>query len=156
MIISKIQIKEYLKEWVMGRFPVVDGAVRFPDDLDLYHTIYDLLQKRPKNIGVDKGNLAIILPERENGKKTSSYNYLSERATRIIEKRLTVKFWAELHDLIDEQKHVLNIEYIDTVFNFLAKYKIESISDDALLKNYYRWRVNARKKFKRNYSKKNS
>jgi len=152
---TKITVKEHLQEYMIGKFYDSEKiAIRLPDNLDLYHTIYDLLESRPINVVRDCGNLEIFLPERSNGKKTNKYNYLGLRSVRIIENKIENMFWAELHDLLDEQKHREGIEYINTVYLFLRKYSITSITDDALLKNYYRWRDTVRKKNRRRDYKK--
>ena len=157
MVTSKIQIKPHLKEYCVGKYNShADGPVRFPDTLDLYHTIYDLLRKRRTDTSpIDTGNLDIILPVRQNGKNVLYYNYLGERSAIIIEKKIETMMWAELHDLLDEQKHRFGVEYIDVIHHFMCKYGIESITEDAMLKNYYRWRDKVRRKSKRREYKKN-
>lgn len=62
--------------------------------------------------------------------------------------------WAELHELMDENKHLHGIEFKETVFTFLKKYDISSIQEDGLLKNYQRWRDSFRRKKKRAYNRK--
>jgi len=155
---SRIEIKPHLQEYVTGKFNnLANGPVRFPDSLDLYHTIYDLLRRRPADAPpIDRGNLEIILPVRTNGKKVEYYNYLGQRSAAIIEKKIETMLWAELHDQLDEQKHRYGVEYIDTVHHFMCKYCIESISEDALLKNYYRWRHKVRQRTKRRDYKKSA
>jgi hypothetical protein len=94
------------------------------------------------------------LPNRREGKDPEYYNYLSERALRMLEDRIESMFWAELHDLIDYNKHILGIEYSETIYTFMLKYDISSISEDAIIKNYYRWRDKIRhRKKKREYNK---
>lgn len=158
MVTTRIQVKPHLKEYCIGKYNShADGPVRFPDTLDLYHTIYDLLRKRPVDAPpIDRGNLEIFLPVRSNGKKVEYYNYLGERSIVIIEKKIETMMWAELHDLLDDQKHRYGIEYIETIFRFMSKYTINSITEDAMLKNYYRWRNNVRQKGKRRKYKKNA
>ena len=47
------------------------------------------------------------------------------------------------------------LKNLDVVHHFLCSYCIDSISEDALLKNFYRWRENIRKrKTRREYKKK--
>jgi hypothetical protein len=158
MITTRISIKEHLSEFMIGRYNHHDEQtpIRFPDSLDLYHTIYDLLVRRPANVsGHDTGNLYFFLPEIFPGKKTSSYNYLGVRSVKIIEKKIEVKFWAEVHDLFDHNKTMHGINYIESAHQFLTDYGISAISEDALLKNYQRWRDKVRKHNKRrNYNKK--
>lgn len=161
MITTKIQIKPHLAEYCYGKFSGCSrDPVRFPHRLDVYHTIWDLMQKRPVNCPVDTGNLEIILPnsrkkdEFEKSKDPQVYNYLGERSARIIERQIEVSMFAELHDLLDDNKHMFGIDYKETVFQFMSKYGIDSITEDALIKNFYRWRdVTRRKKLRRNYRK---
>jgi len=62
---------------------------------------------------------------------------------------------AELHDLIDENKHKFGIDLIQSVHYFMKKYCIESITEEALQKDYQRWRDNIRRSSKkRPYKKK--
>lgn len=155
MITTKIEIKSHLAEYISGKYGEVDcSVICFPDKLDIYHTIYDLLEKRPSDVGLDFGNLEIMLPERYNGKKTSTFNYLGKRSVKILEKKIENMFWAELHDFLDERKHRLGDTYKDSVYFFVVKYNLDSITEDALLKNYSRWKDNIRKrKVRRKYNK---
>ena len=100
-------------------------------------------------IFADNGNVELVIPERKLGKTPETYNYLGIRSCRIISQKIETSFWAELHDLLDENKHQYGIQYIETVAYFMRKYGIQSISEDALLKNYYRWRDKVRKKSRR-------
>lgn len=161
MITTKITIKPHLAEYCIGKWGhEFTQPVSFPANTDLYITIYDLLQKRPKDCQVDSGNLEIVIPNRRTDgdicfrKNTEYYNYLSEASCKYIESRISLLFWAELHQLIDDSKQRLNQEYSVTINLFICKYRIESITEDALLKNFYRWRNNVRKRDKRKYQKK--
>jgi hypothetical protein len=118
------------------------------------------MQQRPVNCPADSGNLEIALPSRRKNdgsvrKDPLVYNYLGERSAKIIERKLEVMMFAELHDRLDENKHRFGIEYIETIYEFMKQYAITSITEDALIKNYYRWRdVTRRRKIRRNYTKK--
>lgn len=139
MITTRIQVPEHLREYMSTKCECEEGkAIRIPDKLDLYHFIYDLLEKRPADHPIDKGNLEIILPERSLGKRPESYNYLGIRSQRIIAKKIETMMWSEVHDLLDAMKHREGIEYKDAVHLFICKYRIESLTEDAFLKNYYR------------------
>lgn len=150
MVTTKIEIKKHLAEYVHGKYNAcMPGPVFLPDREDLYHVVYDLLEKRPVSCLPDSGNLELGIPDRRIGKSPDTYNYLGARSCRIISQKIEVLFWAELHSLIDENKHLYGIQYIETVAYFMRKYGIQSITEDALLKNYYRWRDKVRKKSKR-------
>jgi hypothetical protein len=155
MITTRIQIESYLAEYVRGKYyDETVGTVRFPSSSDIYVTVYDLMEKRPVNCPADRGNLEFMLPDRREanfagGKSPEQFNYISVRGTAILEKRLRALMWAELHELMDENKHLHGIEFKETVFTFLKKYDISSIQEDGLLKNYQRWRDSFRRKKKR-------
>lgn len=162
MVTTKITIEEHLAEYCWSKFSAdPDGApVRFADNLDIYHLVYDLLEKRPVNCSRDIGNLEIVLPDRRigdlgGGKSPERFNYLGERSQKIINKKIKLMMRAELHDLIDENKHKFGIDMIQSVHYFMKKYCIESITEDALLKDYQRWRDDIRRSSrKRLYNKK--
>lgn len=145
MIIAKINIKPHLAEYMRAKFWDSEiQAVRLPDKDDLYITIYNLTSKRPANAGIDNGNLPIAIPHRREGKNPNHWNFLGVRAVAQIESLIEVRFWAELHQYLDEQKHRYNIDYIASIEVFMNRYDIQSISDEALRKNYYRWKRSLR------------
>ena len=145
MVTTRIEIKEHLAEYIYGKYnDCMIGPVSFPSKEDIYHVIYDLLEKRPAVCPSDNGNVELVIPERKLGKTPETYNYLGIRSCRIISQKIETSFWAELHDLLDENKHQYGIQYIETVAYFMRKYGIQSISEDALLKNY-RWRIRSEK-----------
>ena len=155
MITVKIHVEQYVAEYIIGKYYDPDtGTVRFPSDLDIYILIYDLLQRRPVNSPVDSGNLEFALPARRAGKDPVSFNYLSARSQKILNDKMRLMMWAELHELMDENKHLKGIQFKETVFTFMRKYSIEAISEDALFKNYQRWRYKLRRTQKRGYSRK--
>ena len=155
MITVKISVEPHVAEYIRGKyFDHEAKAVRFPSDLDIYILIYDLLQRRPVESPVDTGNLEFILPERRAGKDPITYNYLSGRSQKILADKMRLMMWAELHDLMDENKHIKGIQFKETVFTFMRKYSIEAITEDALFKNYQRWRYKLRRKQTRGYNRK--
>ena len=155
MITIKISIKPHLKEYVLSKFAGdIEHPVRFPDKLDVYHVIWDLTERRPVQCPPDSGNLEIALPERREGKSPETYNYLSQKSQRIVERRIENIFLAELHDYVIEEKNRYGVPYIESIFRFMRKYSIESISEDGLKKNCYRWLNSLRKRKKRSYGRK--
>lgn len=154
MIKVKIGVEPAVAEYIRGKFYNEEaGAVKFPSSLDIYVLIYDLLQRRPVSHPVDTGNLEFVLPDRRAGKNPESYNYLSERSQKLLNDKMKLMMWAELHDMMDENKHLRGIEFKETIYTFMLRYGIESISEDALFKNYQRWRYKTRRKAKRAYNR---
>lgn len=160
MITTKITIEQHIAEYCIGKWgDDFAEPVRFPDTSDIYFTIYDLTQKRPLHVHHDDGNLEIVLPNRSKDgqsirKNPDVYNYISERSSKIIAKKICSQFWAELHEFIDDQKHRYGIEYVESVYTFMLKYRITGITEDALLKNYQRWRQLLRQRKTRGYCRK--
>ncbi len=159
MITVKISVSQPVAEYIRGRFYDRDAqCVRFPSSSDIYVTIYDLMSRRPAGAGVDVGNLEFALPDRRDanvagGKNPEAYNYISARAAEILERRFRVMMWAELHDYMDECKHLRGIQFKESAYVFLQRYGIESLSEDALLKNYQRWRDKLRRSKRREYNR---
>lgn len=151
MITTKINIKPHLAEYLIGKFGTPGNQlVQLPPECDLYHTVYDLTDRRPATCPVDSGNLELALPDpriarQAGGKPVSVYNWLSQRSADIIAQKITVMLRAELHDLMDENKHIYGIDYLNTAYYFLRRYSIESLSVDALLKDYQRWKKRIRR-----------
>lgn len=155
MVKVKVQTDPHVAEYIRGKFyDCESGTVHFPSRLDIYILIYDLLQKRPLDHPFDAGNLEFALPDRREGKDPVTYNYLSGRSQKILSNKMRLMMWAELHELMDENKHIEGIQFKDSVHIFMRKYDIESITEDAMLKNYQRWRDKQRRKKKRGYKKK--
>jgi len=153
MITTRIQVKPHLKEYIAGKYnQFSDRKVIFPDNLDIYHVIFNLTEKRPKECAVDSGNLEIALPNRYGSKHPETYNYLSIRSQKIIEQKLEVMFWADFRDYVDFEIHRNGTSCIESIFRFMKRYDIQSISEDALKKNYYRWRKKVRNQAKRGYN----
>ena len=115
------------------------------------------MSRRPDNVPVlESGNLEIALPDRRAGKDPAVYNYLSVRAVKGIELHIKNMFNQELHsELMDNDRRGHFLDNIDVVHKFLCTYGIESISEDALLKNYYRYREALRQRKKRKQRREN-
>jgi len=164
---TKLNIEKHLAEYCIGKWANEETkVVSFPTTTDLYFTVYDLLKKRPIDCQTDEGSLEIKIPVRraseEYGfrKNPEIYNYISERGCMILNRKIENLMWAEFHAIMDERNHRPSEIEDDCIFNieivhwFRCKYMIESLSEDAYLKNYYRWREVLRKKRKRAYEKK--
>ena len=90
-------------------------------------------------------------------KNPERFNFLSNRSATIIDYKLETMMFAELHDMLDENKHRKGIDYLVSVHMFICSYAIKSITEDAFLKNYYRWRRKIKRlSTKRNYIQNNS
>lgn len=160
MITTNIQVEPYLAQWLTAKY--YDGrvgAVRFPPHSDLYEKVYDVMAVRPEHVSpIDVGNLCIALPDKRDGnfsfgKNPEKYNYISAHGARILNKRFKCMFWAEVHELMDENKHLHGIDYQDTAYLLVRRYDLSGISDEGLLKNYQRWKDKMRRSKKRDYKR---
>jgi hypothetical protein len=153
MFTTRIQVKPHLKEYIIGKYNhFSDEPVRFPDNMDIYHQIFDLTVKRPASCPVDTGNLEIVLPDRKSYKHPKTYNYLGVRSQKAISRKIEEMFWVEFREYIEDEHNKKGTYYIDIVIEFLRKYDISSITEDALIKHYYRWRKKTRNSEKRGYN----
>ena len=160
MITTKIQVEPYLAQWLTAKYyDGKVGTVRFPPHTDIYEKIYDVMTVRPAGVSPrDTGNLEFALPDKRDGnfsfgKNPERYNYISLQGARILGKRFKAMFWAEVHEVMDENKHLHGIDYQDTAYMLVRRYDLKDISDEGLLKNYQRWKDKMRRKKKRDYIK---
>jgi len=162
--VTIITIEEYLAEFARSKFPVdvSTGGLRIPATSDLYHCIWSLMSRpRGDRKPSSDGNLIISLPcrrSRQDGqtwKDPYYYNYLSMRAVREIEQCIRRMFNFELHRVLLENEEFGHPKRNkEVVLDFIRYYNLTAISDDALLKNYYRYRMRLCPKRIRKYEKK--
>ena len=159
--IAIIKIEPYLAEYVIGKYGVeTNEAVNIPCNTDLYHCIWENMSRQRANQSVPKdGNLRILLPCRKAGngipwKDPAYYNYLSLAASKEIETQIRRMFNFELHRvLLENEEFGRTRRNLDVIYDFIHTYQLKSISSDALLKNYYRFRNRLRPKKVRQYNK---
>ena len=162
MITTKISVKPHLAEYFHKRYGVEDAAyIHLPDNLDLYHDMWDFMSKPPKGFS-PHGNLEIALPHKSSGKQPEFYNYISPNGQRSLEVKMEAMFKRDFHTFVD---NYLKSDCFDdkvpayisnAVYAFVAKYGLTEITEDALIKDEYRHRkrITRTEKRKRNYSKK--
>lgn len=142
--ITGIHITQYLAEYAVKKFPVNEntGAISIPTSSDLYHIVWNGMSKPPHDIETDEGgNLLIRLPKRREGKDPIYYNHIPRSTVRSIEGALRSYFNYDLHLRLmrNEQKGSPDT-IINIVYGFIREYDLQSISADALLKNWQRYR----------------
>ena len=160
--IATIRIEPYLAEYVIGKYGMEqkNGAVNIPYNTDLYHCIWENMSRQRTNQSVpEDGNLRIQLPCRKPGdgvawKDPAYYNHLSLIASKAIEYQIRRMFNFELHRiLLENEEFGRQRRNLDVIYDFIHTYQLKSISSDALLKNYYRFRNRLRPKKTRQYRK---
>lgn len=153
MITTRICIKEYLKEYLIGKYNEgEDGPVRIPPHSDLYELLYNLVAKRPAGVS-DVGNVELVLRCRRACKDPRVYNWYSRRHQQMIERKVKLQMRAEFHDYVDYRHHRLGMPYLDAICEFMDRYGIMSISEETLVKDYQRYRERMRPHAKRQYTK---
>ncbi len=158
-----IRIEPYLAEYVSAKYEIDhrNGGLHIPHNTDLYHCVWENMshqrsgQEEPFN-----GNLLISLPcrrhrtEGQTWKDPAYYNFLSPGAAREIAACIRRMFNFELHRvLMENEEFGRQRRNLDVVRDFILTYRLRSISEDALLKNYYRFRNRLRPKRTRKYTK---
>ena len=147
MITVKFTVTEYLAEYLYAKYNNHDftAPIRLPDNSDLYHVLYDLTSKPPSKLRPSSGNVELILPHRDRGKQPDTYNCVSAKSAKIFARHVKNIFNAELHDFIDEKYHRRGMLYSEAVNLFVNKYGLTAIGEDAIRKNYYRWKERRKK-----------
>lgn len=158
---AAIDIEPYLAEYAKKRFVLNrnNGALVIPSNSDLYHCVWHHMTRPPRDCDSSKtGNLKISLPNRRSSndegpwKDPAYYNHLSSSAARCIETCLRRMFNYEFHALmIENDEQGRPMRQIEVVEDFIRKYQLQSISSDALLKNYQRYRRRLHPKRPRRY-----
>lgn len=160
--IVTISIEPYLAEYAQMKFADGgrNGAIRIPYNSEFYHCVWEHMAKRRVNQVVrTDGNLGILLPSRrlaEDGpvKNPAYYNYLSPVAVQMIERYLRRQFNYEFHQLmLDNENNGRPVRQQDLVADFIRRYRLESISEDALLKSFQRYRQRLHPRKPRKYEK---
>ena len=161
--IISIKIEDYLAEYISVKFKKneSDGKIEVPSNNDLYFCLWHHMSKpngraRPS----EDGNLRIALPCRRSGaaegpwKDPAYYNYISQAGVKEVEACIRLQFNFELHRvLLENEEFGHKRRNIDVVYDFIRTYELKSISPDALLKNYYRYRARIRPKRTREYKR---
>lgn len=175
--ICPIEITPYLAEYARKKYHAgtADGSIHIPSTSDLYHCVWHHMQRPPSPPAPkmppapmlaasaasqpSPGILLISLPSRRPSstdgpwKDPAYFNHLSSEAARSIESCLRREFNFEFHRaMMENEERGHPRRNIDVVDDFMRQYRLQSITSDALLKNYYRYRDLVRPKPRRRYS----
>lgn len=159
MIPLPITIEPYLAEYFITKYGKEESEpIRISDKTDLYHVIWQVLERRPANVPpVCHGNLVFMLPNRRCGKDPLWYNHIGQRGVQMIERSIRLEFNNEFHTYMESNELAGRpIDISVAICMFITRYELHSISDEALKKNYYRWRNRVRPHRKRGYVYKKS
>lgn len=161
--VSVIKIEPYLAEYINAKYDKDPntGGLRIPHQSDLYHCVWEnMSRQRSDQHEPEDGNLRISLPcrrarhEGQSWKDPAYFNYLSPKAAREVESCIRRMFNFELHRaLLENEEFGKERRNLDVVYDFIRTYHLQSVSEDALLKNYYRYRNRLRPKKTRKYKK---
>lgn len=155
-----IRVEPYLAEYARKKFSISSkgGGVKIPYTYDLYHCIFNRMQKPPSGIVAPAdGNLLICLPDSRQmteRKHPETWNYLSASAMADIEQALRQLFNYDFHQqMMDNERLGRPRQQIEVVEYFLSTYGIVSLTSSALLKNFQRYRQRISPRKKRKYQK---
>lgn len=145
--VCAIRVEPYLATYAKMKFDVdpKTGGIRIPDSFDLYHCVWQLMERRPADAELPGDpNLLIWLPARRGTdglaqKNPAFWNYLSPRSARQVEIQLRRLFNWEFHHYMDTAIHgEQRRTKIQAVRSFISKYGLGLDCEDALLKNIQR------------------
>lgn len=151
--VAIIRVAPYLAAYARKKFEIdpKTGGIRIPDSFDLYHCVWQLMERRPHFTGSDQAQtgdplhgeeLAIWLPARRGtegmGQKNPAFwNWIPPRKHWIIEKALRRLFNWEFHYWCEQQVEQGRIK-VEAVRMFIRLYGLGLDCEDALLKNLQR------------------
>lgn len=145
--VCAIRVEPYLAAYARMKFDTDSrtGGIRIPDSFDLYHCVWQLMERQPKDAELaQEPNLTIWLPARRGTdglaqKNPAFWNYLSPRSVRQVEKQLRRLFNWEFHNYMDLATHGAQCRTkIQAVRDFISMYGLGLDCEDALLKNIQR------------------
>lgn len=145
--VASIRVEPYLAQYARRKFKADPrtGGIIIPDSFDLYHCVWQLMEKRPRGVGdAPDANLTIYLPARRSDggtlqKNPAHWNYLSPRHVRQVEKALRRLFnWEYHYWMEDNELSPRPVQAKQRMRDFMRRYGIGIDSEDALLKNWQR------------------
>lgn len=160
--VARVRIEPYLAEYINAKYghDPHTGGLRIPSSTDLYHCVWENMSRQRKDQSEAADcNLLISLPcrGREDGqawKDPAYFNYISPKGSHEIEGCIRRMFNFELHRaLLENEEFGKERRNLDIIYDFMRTYLLKSITEDALLKNYYRYRNRLRPKKARKYRK---
>ena len=143
--VCAIRVAPYLAKYARMKFDVdaQTGGIRIPDSFDLYHCVWQLMERRPADaVTAADANLTIWLPARRGidgqaQKNPAFWNYLSPRSARQVERSLRRLFNWEFHHYCEDLVSRGTAKK-EAVMRFIRMYGLGIDSEDALLKNLQR------------------
>lgn len=139
-----IDLKPHLSEYIRMKYswPHRAEVVLVPWRSELYQLMVDRVAKspRPKAAYVNTGNTTFRLPNQPYGKQSKTYDWMSQESVKIIERWIEVMMWSEFHQFVENRIHIHHYPLNRSVYFFISMYGITSLSEDAFIKNYQRWR----------------
>lgn len=154
-----LKIEAYLADYIQHRYPwdTCHQRVLIPPSSDLYHCLYENLRVPRSDTRICEPNIWIALPSPgyvANGywKDTQRFCALSERGERLVAQCIRRQFNFEFHQVLIENDENGRPQLMkDVIHAFIKKYSL-SISEEALIKNYQRFRKKFYPKTPRCYS----
>lgn len=161
--VTAIRVEPYLAEYARKKFDIdpKTGGIKIPDTFDLYHCIWNRMEKPPQGLSAtEDANLKIFLPCRRTGadglprKHPEYWNYLSATSVLEVEACLRQLFNFDFHQqMMDNEHRGRPRQQAEVVEWFLYQYGIDSITPAALLKNFQRYRQRISPRKPRKYQK---
>ncbi|MBQ6176006.1 MAG: hypothetical protein IJK29_02280 [Bacteroidales bacterium] len=160
---ASVHVKPYLAEYAMAKYPTdpANGGLLIPESDDLYHCLWSVITRpRRDSRRHPSPNLTFSLPCPSPNtlgsawKNPARYNHIPLLSMIEIERCLQRQFDFELHRAMFENMESDHpVRQLDVALAFIRQYRLRSIGEESLLKNFSRYRNNLRLKKARRYTK---
>ena len=149
-MVVRLKVQPFLAEYARRRFErdELTGALLIPRSFDLWHCLWQVMQKPPRGgrVTVADANLAVRLPwrrrqEGEVGKDPAYWNYISPEGQRQVEQQLRRLYYYDLHQWMLHPRQGRHLQR-DLIRQFMQRWGTNLDHEDALLKNWQRYRKN--------------
>ncbi|SEF42732.1 hypothetical protein SAMN05216354_0380 [Xylanibacter ruminicola] len=146
--VCSIRVEPYLATYARAKFEIDSktGGIKIPDTFDLYHCVWQLMERRPRGAQLpEEPNLTIWLPFRRTvpSKHPEYWNYISPHNARLIERSLRRLFNWEFHHWCEELVAGGSTRK-DAVDAFIRRYGLGIDCNETLLKNLQRHEASMR------------
>lgn len=159
---ATIQVPQHLAEYARNLFGTGrgDGSVRFPYSTVTYHLLVDGMSRQRDGQPPVTGNLVVVLPSPDAAdegvtKNPRYYCHIPIRTQHLIGASLRHRFNYEFLTMMTENElRGRPVPHLTMIRRWLRSRGIRSISEDALVKKFRRYRRLLYPKTVRKYEKK--
>lgn len=147
--VCHLTVSDHLAEFARRRFPSDErtGALIVPTTSDLWYCMWEEMRRRPRgvaSVAPSDANLHLRLPFRRrdegfSGKDPAYWNYIPPGGVRQVEACLRRRYYFEFHEWM-LRRDLRDMLQRDRIRYWMSYWGTSFDHEDALLKNWQRWR----------------